>query len=176
MTPSAGWRPAPRRSPRARLHAAWLAAALLALAAPRGTAAQAPADTTAAGVVRTFYAFHATHGQAFTPGTVRRRARWLSPQLLARCRAYFAKPRPADEVPPIDGDPFTDSQDYPQSHEVGAASVAGDTAVVGVTLAWPDGNRVTVKVVLTRAAAAWRIADVRYANGSSFTALLASDD
>lgn len=157
------------------VHAAALAAVFLALPVPSHAAARRQADTTAAGAVRAFYAYHVAHGAAFTPGSVRRRARWLTPQLLERCRAYFAVSRPADEVPPVDGDPFTDSQDYPSSYRVGAATVAGDTAVVPVTFSWPGGERHTVTVVLARSPSAWRIANLRYESGSSFTALLAGD-
>ena len=168
------WRLASGRAPRA-VRAAWLAAALAGFAAPALASAGRQADTTAAGVVRAFYAYHMAHNAGFTASAVRRRARWLTPQLLEACRAYFAKPRPNDEVPPIDGDPFTDSQDIPTSFSVGAASLSADTARVGVTFSWPDGPH-AVTVILARPRGAWRIADVRYESGPSFTALLASGE
>jgi hypothetical protein len=99
--------------------------------------------------------------------------RWLpcphadeTPDLLALCRAYFAAPSPADEPPEIDGDPFTDSQEYPTSFRVGAAAIAGDTALVPVTFSWTGGDHRVVTVVLV-ARGRWRIADVRYERGET---------
>jgi len=145
----------------------WAAAALLA-AAPIPAAAHPPA----AAVVRAFYRYHFAHEMAFTRAAVRRRARWLAPDLLARCRAYFARSSPADGPPDIDGDPFTDSQEYPATFRVGATTRSGDTALVAVRFSWRTGGRRDVTVVLV-GARAWRIADVRYATGSSLRAELA---
>lgn len=148
----------------------WLAALLLAGAA---TAArpQSPAAAPVS-VVRAFYRFHFAHDMAFTRAAVRQRARWLTPDLNALCRAYFAAPSPADEPPAIDGDPFTDSQEYPASFRLGAATVAGDTALVPVTFSWKDGDtQPGVTVVLTRRDG-WRIADIRFARGGTLRDLL----
>ncbi len=127
-----------------------------------------PAD-----VAHAFYRYHFVHDMAFTRAAVRHRARWLSPDLLVLCRAYFARPSPVDEPPEIEGDPFTDSQEYPSAFRVGAATVAGDTALVPVTFSWPAGDRREVTVVLV-GAGAWKIADVRYASGSSLSRELAA--
>ena len=109
---------------------------------------------------------------AFTRATVRRRERWLAPDLLALCRAYFAAPSQADEPPAIEGDPFTDSQEYPTTFRVGAATVAGDTALVPVSFSWKGGGiQPGVTVVLTRGGG-WRIADVRFARGGTLRDLL----
>ncbi len=152
-----------------RRRGALLALALLlppALGAARQSAA-APAA-----VVRAFYRFHFAHDMAFTRAAIRQRARWLTPDLLALCRGYFAAPSPADEPPAIDGDPFTDSQEYPASFRLGAATVAGDTALVPVTFSWKDGGaQPGVTVVLTRRGG-WRIADIRFARGGSLRDLL----
>jgi hypothetical protein len=148
-----------------------LLAALLLLPA---RAAPQQAASPAQAVTRAFYAYHMAHNAAFTPAAVRRRARWLSPALLEDCRAYFAVPRPADEVPPIDGDPFTDSQDYPATYRVGPATTAGDTARVSVSFTWTGGDRRAVSVDLVRAGGAWRIDDVRPSEGPSLRELLAS--
>jgi hypothetical protein len=124
-------------------------------------------------VARSFYAFHFAHDMGFTEASVRRRSRWLSPDLLARCRAYFARPGRPDEVPAIDGDPFTESQEYPAGFRVGDATVRGDTALVPVTMTWPEAEARAVTLVLTRGARGWLIADVRYASGPSLRELLA---
>lgn len=129
---------------------------------------------TPAGVVRAFYTFHFAHDMAFTRGAVRRRAAWLSPELLAACRDYFARPEPADEPPAIEGDAFTNSQEYPKRFRVGAATVAGDTARVSVAFVFAGGDRRSVAVVLTRSSGGWRIADVEYDATSSLRKLLAA--
>jgi hypothetical protein len=49
---------------------------------------------------------------------------WLAPELLDLCKAYFKKPVPADDVPEIDGDPFTDSQEYPKLFRVGPVALS----------------------------------------------------
>jgi len=118
-----------------------------------------------AAVVQAFYAFHFAHDMAFTRAAVRARSRWLSSDLLEHIRAYFARPDKRDEVPAIDGDPFTDSQEYPRTFRVGAATVTGDTARVPVAMVWLEGERRVVTVVLMPVRGTWRIADVRYPRG-----------
>jgi hypothetical protein len=136
------------------------------------------ADTVAVAVVRAFYAFHFAHDMGFSAAAVRRRAAWLAPDLLALCRAYFARPSNRDEVPSIDGDPFTDSQEYPRSFRVGApmaprsTAPAPDTALVPVTLVWSGTERRRLTVVVVAARGSWLIADVRYPDGPSLRHLL----
>lgn len=144
-----------------------LAAALLAATAPSAPVAAQSArpDSGPAAVVREFYAFHFAHDMAFTRAAVRARSRWLAPDLLAHIGAYFARPSDPNEVPDIDGDPFTDSQEYPRSFQVGVARIVGDTARVPVAMLWPEGDRRMVRVLLVRVGGAWRITDLRYANG-----------
>lgn len=153
--------------------AALLTAVLLAISAAPDSVAQAPAATPEA-VVRAFYAYHFAHDMAFTAAAVRRRARWLTADLLALCRAYFARPSPADEVPAIDGDPFTDSQDTPDAYQVGAATVAGDTSLIPVALSWKAGDRRTIVAVLVKVRGAWRMTDLRYADEPSLRQQLAA--
>lgn len=142
-------------------------------APPPRPAAPAAADTPAA-VARAFYAFHFAHDMAFTEASVRRRGRWLSPELRERCRAYFAHPDAPDGAPTIDGDPFTDSQEYPRGFRVGAPAVRGDTALVPVTMTWRGGEPRAVTLVLARVSGTWLIADVRYASGPSLREQLAA--
>jgi hypothetical protein len=140
---------------------------------PRPAAPPAASEAPAA-VARAFYAFHFAHDMGFTEASVRRRSRWLAPDLLARCRGYFARPETPGDVPPIDGDPFTDSQDYPEGFRVGDATVRGDTALVPVTMTWPGAEARAVTLVLMRGTRGWRIADVRYASGPPLRDLLVS--
>lgn len=129
-------------------------------------------------MVRAFYTFHFSHDMGFSAVGVRRRARWLAPDLLALCRAYFAKPSRPGDVPAIDGDPFTDAQEYPQAFRLGSPAASGhssltpDTLLVPVTLSGPGSQRRTLTVVAIAARGTWRITDVRYMSGPSLRELL----
>ncbi len=145
------------------------AAALVLVAAPPATAQGA---RTPEAVVRAFYTYHFAHDMAFTPAAIRRRSRWLAPDLLEQIRVYFATPGPADQPSTIDGDPFTDSQEYPRTFRVGTATARGDSAFVPVTVAWPEGDRRVVTNVLVMSRGAWKIADLRFADGGTLRKLL----
>ncbi len=153
---------------------------LAALLAPSGLGAQrarqAPRQATGspAAVARAFYTFHFAHPTGFTAASVAARGRWLSSGLLSLCRRYFARPADPDAAPAVDGDPFTDSQEFPQSFAVGQPRVAGDVALVPVTMTWRGAEPRVVTLVLTGTMGAWLIADVRYAEGPSLRGLLAS--
>jgi hypothetical protein len=138
----------------------------ISLAGPPATASS-PATT-----VRAFYAFHFSHDMAFTPEAVRAKNRWLAPVLLELCATYFERPTSPDEVPPIDGDPFTNSQEYPKRFRVGAARVSGEAARVPVSLYWSHGPPRAVTVHLVRVAGQWRISDVISGKGPSLRQLL----
>ncbi len=142
---------------------------LLAVSGSTGLAA--PPDSPKA-VVNALFRFHFAHDMGFTPKTVRSRKKWLSPGLLAACDAYFKKPRPADEVPDIDGDPFTNSQDTPRTFKVGSERMDGATARVNVVLVWNRSERTTVTAVLIKNGDGWVIDDVAYPDGSTFRGLL----
>ena len=79
---------------------------------------------------------------------------------------------PPDEVPEINGDPFTDSQEYPSGFRVGATEADGDRASVPVILSWPGGTTRTVRVRVARVGDAWIVSDVLYESGPSFRKLL----
>ena len=154
----------------------WFAPLLGLLSLCATTAAAAQSDEQAAApatTVTTLYTHHFAHDMAFTPAGISERSAWLAPDLVASCRAYFAKPTPPDEVPEINGDPFTDSQEYPTAFRVGQAELHGDRAVVPVVLSWPGGTTRTVKVGVARIGDAWLVSDVAYESGPSFRKLLA---
>ncbi len=122
--------------------------------------------------VQSFYRLHFAHEMAFTEAALRRRARWLSPELLRLCRAYFARPEPADQPPSIEGDPFTDSQEYPRSFRVRAATRSGSATLVPVDFSWTSGDRKRVSVVVVHRGSSWLIDDIRYDSGETFRGLL----
>ncbi len=100
------------------------------------------------------------------------KAAWLTSELQARIDAYFARGWPDDEVPPINGDPFTDSQEYPTRFAVQAARIEGDVAEVPVRFADAYAGR-ELLYRLRREAGGWRIDDIDYGRGEHFSGLLA---
>jgi len=84
---------------------------------------------------------------------------------------YFAQPASADEVPVINGDPFTDSQEYPTRFAVNKASVRGSSAEVPVRFADAYRNR-NVTYLLVRERGVWRLDDLVYEQGETLQGLL----
>jgi uncharacterized protein DUF3828 len=136
-----------------------------------GVGPSAPASPVA--VVRAFYAYHFAHDMGFTEASVRAKAAWLAPALVDLCRAYFRKPVSAGEVPDIDGDPFTDSQEYPTSFRVGPSRSSKTTTQVAVMLAWPHRQR-TISVQMMQRHGSWRITNIVYDDSRSLRGLLSS--
>jgi hypothetical protein len=127
----------------------------------RAPGALAPAGAAEA-VVQQFLEAHYAGEMAFLPDSVAAKRGFLSDALAQRIATYFAQPFPEDEPPPINGDPFTDSQDYPTRFVVGQATMASDgRAEVPVRLADAYVER-RVIYVLAKAASGWRIDDLRY--------------
>jgi hypothetical protein len=127
--------------------------------------------STPAGAVRMLLAEHMTADMGFTPGTVARKKSELSATLADSIAAYFARPQPADEPPPIDGDPFTNTQEYPLSFTFG--SVAADDTQATVRVVFADGLRERpVDYVLVRDGSRWVVDDLRYEDGATFRELL----
>ncbi len=119
-----------------------------------------------AAVVNNFYRFHFKHGMGFDAPSVRRRQRWFTPELYALLLAELRKPVAPDEVPYFNGDPFTDTQEYPSTFRVGPAALIGAQARVPVTLLWLDGKkeieRRTLHIELRRGRAGWQLANFVY--------------
>jgi hypothetical protein len=76
-------------------------------------------------------------------------------------------------APPVDGDPFTDSQEYPTAFQVGKVRLSGGIATVAVSFSGPEAQKESVHVVLVPVKGAWLIHDVQYVSGPSFRTLLA---
>lgn len=125
------------------------------------------------GVVYSFLEAHFNGDMGFDEKTVAAKQKWLSHALKKKIVAYFAQAFPEDEVPPIDGDPFTDSQEYPTRFSVGEASVPGKKAEVPVD--YSDGFRVRRSVILlVKDGARWRLDDLKYDHGATFSEMLAA--
>ncbi len=112
---------------------------------------------------------------AFTLRSVRAKQAWLAPELIKLCEGYFKKPASPDEAPDVEGDPFTDSQEYPKSFRVGSSTIKDATAEVPVVLLWPQDRR-TITVKLTSARGAWRISDICYDESRTLRGLLSGKE
>ena len=165
-----------RRRLRHRAPLVWIGIALIQSLTVEAPAAQKtnPADP-ASSAVRAFYRFHFAHNKAFTARNVRQRQPWLTPELhkllldeLKR-EAEESKAHP-DEAPYFEGDPFTDSQEPPDSFRVGKSDVNGDRAKVPVTLLWSartsrGRDKRDIVIELSRAGNRWLVNDVINSDG-----------
>ena len=154
-----------------------LIAALVLLLPPLANAGVGGQRPSAASAVNSFYRFHLTHNMDFRARNIQLRRRWLTPgfyQLLLnkiKRQAEYGKAHP-DEVPEYDGDPLTDSQEYPDSFRVGKQVMDGERAKVTVTLFWSartsrgrDKRDIVVEAV--QAPTGWLIDDIMNSEGSS---------
>jgi hypothetical protein len=162
---------------RARISLLIGAAMILSLGVQNSAAAQktSPRDP-ALSFVRSFYQFHFAHNKNFTTRNVQQRKRWLTPELYKllldelKRQAQESKAHP-DEAPDFEGDPFTDSQEYPDSFRAGESHVNGDLSKVTVTLFWSaktsrGRDKRDIVVELTRSTGGWLINDVINNEGS----------
>lgn len=144
--------------------------ALLLLFVP-ASAFAADAQQTPRATVQQLFTDHFAHDMGFTMASVGRKRNWLTPGLNQEIAAYFRRPMPKDEPPVINGDPFTNTQEYPSAFRVGDAVVeAGKTNVPVVMTIGPD--RRTVRAQVIRQGSGWLVDDLIYEDGSTFRALL----
>jgi hypothetical protein len=157
------------------LHRADESTLLIALSDVVYTLARSPGtrapESSPAGVVQRLLERHFAGDMSFDRKSVATKERFLSEGLSARIARYFSRPTSPNEAPVIDGDPFTDSQEYPARFTVTEGVVAGNRASVLVRFA--EGHRVRpVTYVLRRERGGWRVDDVRYDAARDFTTLL----
>lgn len=114
------------------------------------------------------FAVHFMNDMGFTPDSVARKQNRLTPDLYQQINAYFARPKSPDEVPPINGDPFTNTQEYPSAFAV-SEGTQQDTTTTRVPVVMTIGpDRRTVQVQLVRQNGAWLVDDLIYEDGSTF--------
>ena len=129
-----------------------------------------PGQAAAVRAVRSFYTFHLARNKDFTVRNIQLRRRFLSPELYdlllkeLKRQAAARKAHP-DEAPYFEGDPLTDSQEYPDSFRIGTAEVTGEAAKVTVTLQWSartsrGRDKRDIVVELTKGGSGWLINDV----------------
>lgn len=114
---------------------------------------------------------HMTGDMGFTKSSAAGKAALLTNSLTKAIAAYFSGAVPADEAPVINGDPFTNSQEYPTGFTVGAVLRAGSRATVPVR--FDEGGRFkVVEYRLQLAGTAWKVDDLHYPDGATFRGLL----
>ncbi len=129
------------------------------------------ATPSAANVVRAIYRDHFSHNQRWDITFKRHRAQ-LASSLLAAFKVDddWADAHP-DEVPNLDGDPLTSSQEMSNGYSVGAATRDGSDEVVPVKIRLGPETR-TVRVRLTLERGTWCIANIFYDEGPDLVAIL----
>lgn len=116
---------------------------------------------------------HLTHEMAFSATTVQRKQSQLTTSLAQAIHTYWSRKPSAEHAPVINGDPFTNSQEYPTGFTLGQASLAGARARVPVR--FDQGGRVAlVEYALRKVDRAWFLDDLHYDDGSTLRGLLKS--
>lgn len=122
--------------------------------------------TTPAEIVQELLVVHFTHDMGFTRESVARKNAFLGAALRARLTAWFAKPQSPDEAPDINGDPFTNSQEYPDRFTLGPARPTSERTVIPVHFADEHSTR-RVDYVLVREGQRWVVDDIVDERGTS---------
>lgn len=122
-------------------------------------------------VVLAFLQRHMSADMAFTPAIIARGGKFFSPDLARAIRLYFSQPGPKEEAPGIDGDPFTNSQEYPTRFELGRLLREQGRAIVPVRFGEVGSGQV-VRFELRRVGLRWRLDNLHYEDGASLRRLL----
>src|SRR5215216_6070498 len=124
-------------------------------------------NTAVASTVKAFYAFHFKHNFDYTERGLKQRQRWLDESLYKLLIAESKRSQETtkqDEAPDLNGDPFTNSQEYPNSFRIGKVEQDGKNATVEVIFVWKEKNKgidqKRVRVQLARSAESWKIANI----------------
>jgi len=120
-------------------------------------------------VVDRCYRMHFKPNMIFTEATLKLKRMWLAPGLYSLLLNELHKPSDPDIVPTIDGDPFTDSQEYPSAFTIAGSTTRSDTARVSLAF---TGQKHGVTVVLVLSGGRWLINDIVYSNGQTLRQLL----
>ena len=136
-------------------------------ALPQGAQSANPRE-----VVKSFYRFHFSRSMDFTKQNILRRQRWLAPQLYKLLQNEFhredeySRSHPNESfVPYMEGDPFTQSQQYPTTFRVDKSVVCGNKANVEIVFLWSakssrGRDERNVEIQLTKHNGKWLINNV----------------
>lgn len=124
--------------------------------------------------VQTLLLHHFSSNFAFSPSTVAAQATLLTESLTDSLNRWFVRAKTNDEVPALNGDPYTDSQEFPESFSLAKSRVNADRAELTVTYRSEGIEPYPVHVELMRVKGRWRVNDLRYRDGQKLSQLLAS--
>jgi hypothetical protein len=130
----------------------------------RTRGALAAADTPE-GTVQRMLEAHFANDMGFLPENVQRKRDWLTPELAGAINAWFALPGSRSDVPSINGDPFTDTQEAPARFSVQASRTSRKRATVPVRFAVGTNDR-ELAYELLKDNGGWRLDDIAYDEGS----------
>jgi len=121
----------------------------------------------AAATVKAFYAFHFKHNFDYTERGLEHRRRWLDENLYKLLTAELKRSEQStaqNEAPEMNGDPFTNAQEYPNAFRIGKSEQDSRKATVEVIFVWKEKNRVIderrIRVEALRYGATWKIANI----------------
>jgi hypothetical protein len=141
-----------------------LAALLVILSATSLSQTPANKGMDAAATVKAFYAFHFAHKFDYSRRGLLQRRKWLDEPLYKALVAEINRPTKLDEVPDLDGDPFTNSQEYPNSFRIGNTKQEASKATVNVIFVWSEKGKVLeekgLAVELVKSNNLWKIANL----------------
>jgi hypothetical protein len=121
----------------------------------------------AAATVKAFYAFHFKHNFDYTERGLEQRRRWLDENLYKLLTAELKRSKQSasqNEAPELNGDPFTNSQEYPSAFRIAKSEQGLRKATVEVVFVWKEKDRVIdekrIRVDVLRHGASWKIANI----------------
>lgn len=130
------------------------------------------ADATPESAVQALLLRHLAGDMALTRESLAAKAETLTPRLQAQLARWLARPQRADEVPDIAGDPFSNTQEYPDAFSLAPARVQAERAEVSVTFTGAALRPSKVRMLLRRVGNGWRVDDLGYPDGSRLSQLL----
>jgi hypothetical protein len=119
----------------------------------------------AVATVKAFYGFHFKNKFDYSNKGLRQRQRWLDAKLyrLLLAEDKKAKSKKA-EAPELNGDPFTNSQEYPNAFRVGDTREEYGKAFVEVVFVWQEKGKViderSIEVELAKSGNLWKISNI----------------
>ena len=136
-----------------------------------------PGADDAQAAVRQLLLQHLASPQGFGPDSPAQLQAWLDPALREAFKRWLARPERPDEVPALDGDPFSDTQEPPRALSLGPISQRGDSAEQVVHAELEGGRRHRLVYQLRRDAQTrqWQLQDIAYSHGPTLLQLLRSD-
>jgi hypothetical protein len=119
----------------------------------------------AAASVKAFYTFHFKNKFDYSAQGLKRRQRWLDAKLYQLLVAEDKKAKAKkDEAPELNGDPFTNSQEYPNTFRIGDTRQEYEKAFVEVVFVWQEKGKViderSIEVELSKAGTLWKISNI----------------